>query len=128
MNVSKWMSTVHFWGVTENSKSLHWHTVDTKWVLSPDVKGLVYSHKADIVLYWTGKKEYVTVYFLLHMINYNIKAFISHSDPTAAAMVASSLLECRDDRKRAEELAKENGDIGIEVMEYINAAGRVLYT
>ena len=47
-------------------------------------------------------------------------------DPTAAAMVASSLLECRDDRKRAEELAKESGDLGIEVMEYINAAGIVL--
>ena len=41
-------------------------------------------------------------------------------------MVASSLLECRDDRKRAEELAKESGDLGIEVMEYINAAGTVL--
>ena len=41
-------------------------------------------------------------------------------------MVASSLLECRDDRKRAEELAKESGDLGIEVMEYIHAAGIVL--
>ncbi|XP_070181060.1 dual E2 ubiquitin-conjugating enzyme/E3 ubiquitin-protein ligase BIRC6-like isoform X3 [Littorina saxatilis] len=44
-------------------------------------------------------------------------------DPTAAAMVASSLLECRDDRKRAEDLAKESSDLGIEVMEYITAAG-----
>nr|KAG5700866.1 hypothetical protein BaRGS_012273 [Batillaria attramentaria] len=47
-------------------------------------------------------------------------------DPSAAAVVASSLLECRDDRERAEELAKESGDLGFEVMEYINAAGKAL--
>ena len=49
--------------------------------------------------------------------------YVSDLDPTAAAMVASSLLECRDDRRRAEELARESGDLGLEVMEYITQAG-----
>lgn len=40
--------------------------------------------------------------------------------------MASSLLEGRDDSKQAEVLAKETTELGIEVMEYINAAGRLL--
>lgn len=35
----------------------------------------------------------------------------------------SSLTENSDDNKRAEDLSKESNDLGIEVMEYINAAG-----
>ena len=32
-------------------------------------------------------------------------------------------MDTKDDKKRTEDTTKENGEMGLEVMEYINAAG-----
>ncbi|KAL8592605.1 hypothetical protein ACOMHN_026535 [Nucella lapillus] len=48
------------------------------------------------------------------------EVFSTLGDPSSA-LVAGSLFENREDCKRAEELAKQSGDVNMELMEYISA-------
>jgi hypothetical protein len=73
-----------------------------------------------------GKLQVLTTAFIMLVLQlqgqFNLFTLFYLADPTTAAWVATSLLD-RDERKRGDDSGKDNGDLGIEVMEYINAAG-----